>query len=122
MTTSKFIISVLFLSISFFSCKNTEVHENNSKSKISIKKPIAANAKIETASFTIDGMTCAIGCAKTIEKKLNETEGVQTAKVDFEKKSGIVSYDSDMQNKKSLVKIIEAVADGATYKVALAKL
>ncbi len=122
MTPTKFIIAVLFMTLSIYSCKKNENKTNAALSESTPKKPIAANAKIETANFAINGMTCAVGCAKTIEKKLNETEGVQTAKVDFEKKSGVVSYDSDIQNKESLVKIIEAVADGTTYKVALAKL
>jgi len=30
-------------------------------------------------------MTCAIGCAKTIETKLAKMDGVQKATVDFEK-------------------------------------
>jgi len=43
---------------------------------------------VETASFTISGMTCAIGCAKTIQDELSETDGVQKATVDFDKKAG----------------------------------
>jgi periplasmic mercuric ion binding protein len=108
----KFILVLLTIAISIFSCKT----ESNSDSSIA-KKPIAANAVIETASFEIDGMTCAIGCAKTIEKKLNETEGVKIATVDFDKKMGSVSYDVAIQSKEKLVKIIEAAADGTTYKV-----
>ena len=30
-------------------------------------------------------MTCAMGCAKTIEKKMAKMDGVKMAKVDFEK-------------------------------------
>lgn len=113
MNFKKSILTVLFLALSISSCKKNETHTNVTITK----KPIAANAKIETASFTIDGMTCAIGCAKTIEKKLNETEGVQTATVDFDKKLGTVLYDSALQNPDKLKAIVEAVADGTTYKV-----
>jgi periplasmic mercuric ion binding protein len=121
MNISKSIITVLFLVLSISSCKKNETEANSNVSATISKKPIAENAKIETASFTIDGMTCAIGCAKTIEKKLNQTEGVQTATVDFDKKIGSVSFDSAIQNKEKLTKIIEAAADGATYKVSSVK-
>lgn len=117
MAFSKNSLTLFLLMITLVSCKKNEPQKNLGATTTETKKPIAANAKIETASFTIDGMTCAIGCAKTIEKKLNETEGVQTATVDFDKKLGTVSYDSALQNPDKLKAIVEAVADGTTYKV-----
>ena len=51
-----------------------------------LKKEIVSEAdlaKMQTASFTIDGMTCAMGCAKTIENKLAAQEGVGQAVVGF---------------------------------------
>ena len=62
-------------------------------------------------------MTCAIGCAKTIEKELSDTDGVQKAAVDFDKKQATVSFDTSIQTPASLTKIVEATADGKTYKV-----
>lgn len=115
------IIVLLFSISTFVSCKKGESEKNLGATTIVSKKPITANAKIETASFTIDGMTCAIGCAKTIEQKLNETEGVQNATVSFEKKLGTISFDSTIQNPDKLKKIVESVADGTTYKVSKMK-
>ena len=66
-------------------------------------------------------MTCAIGCAKTIEKQLSETEGVQKASVDFDNKLAKVSFDASKLTPESLVKIVEATADGKTYKVSNVK-
>ena len=74
-------------------------------------------AKAETTSFKIDGMTCAMGCAKTIENKLAGMDGVQKASVDFEKKTATVEYDAAIQTPEKLVETVEAVADGKTYKV-----
>mgnify|MGYP001403900313 FL=1 len=54
------------------------------------------------AEFNIEGMTCAIGCAKTIEKKLAKMDGVKSAKVDFEKKLAQVEYDESIVNTSSL--------------------
>jgi mercuric ion binding protein len=77
-------------------------------------KETAAN--LETASFKIDGMTCPMGCAATIEKKLAGLEGVESAKVDFEKKTATVSFDAAKQTPEKLVETVEHIADGA-YKV-----
>lgn len=72
---------------------------------------------LQKASMTIDGMHCEFGCAKTIEKKLASLDGVQSAKVDFEKKSAEIEYDATMQTPQVLAQVIEGMADGNTYKV-----
>ncbi|AIJ37629.1 heavy-metal-associated domain-containing protein [Flavobacterium psychrophilum] len=66
-------------------------------------------------------MTCAIGCAKTIENKLVSLDGVQKATVDFDKKMAIIQYDATVQTPEKLVQTVEAVADGKTYKVSNVK-
>jgi copper chaperone CopZ len=101
----------------FVSCKK-ETTEVKVDQTTSAKKPIA-NA--ETTSFNIEGMTCAIGCAKTIETKLSGLEGVQKATVDFDKKTATVEYDPAVQSPEKLATFVEAVADGKTYKVSNVK-
>ena len=78
-------------------------------------------ASMQTASFTIDGMTCAVGCAKTIENKLANQEGVGQAVVDFESKIATVKFDAKKQSLESLTTTIEAVAGGDSYKVTESK-
>ena len=119
----KSLIVVLTTSLIFISCKETgNAPETDTNGGVAVTEKVAINPKnLQTASFTIDGMTCAIGCAKTIEKKLSETQGVQEATVDFDKKEATVSYDSALQNPESLQKIVEASADGKTYKVSNSK-
>lgn len=97
------------------SCKNENTEEKNAE--VIVENTIPADAKLETASLTIDGMTCEIGCAKTIEDKLAHTKGVKEAKVDFENKLATVTFDSNQQNLTSLTETIEAVAGGDSYKV-----
>ncbi|HEX8562767.1 MAG TPA: heavy-metal-associated domain-containing protein [Flavobacterium sp.] len=75
----------------------------------------------QTASFTIDGMTCEVGCAKTIQKELAGMEGVENAVIDFEKKTATVKYDASKQTPEKLVEVVEAAADGKTYKVSNVK-
>lgn len=96
-------------------CKQETAASPNGKDVASTTK--APAVKPETASLQIDGMTCAIGCAKTIEEKLVEMPGVQEAKVDFETKKAVVNFDADQLSGSELKAAIESCADGKTYKV-----
>jgi len=111
----------MLASLLFVSCKEkmNETVSTTAKTETTapkIKKEIAA-ANLQTASFTVEGMTCAIGCAKTIQEELSDLDGVQKATVDFDKKLATVSFDKTIQTPESLTKVVEATADGKTYKV-----
>ena len=73
-------------------------------------------SKIEKASFAISGMTCEIGCAKTIAAKLSKKEGVIDAKVIFTDSIANVEFDANKTTKKDIITFIEGIADGKTYK------
>ncbi len=96
----------------FTSCKQTESEAPETSEKVE-----TAAAKPQTASFTIEGMSCAVGCAKTIEKKLAKMEGVTKVEVDFEKKMATVNFDAAKLSPETLVEAVESAADGKTYKV-----
>lgn len=100
----------------FVSCKK-ETEASKAETATATKEI----ANVEKTSFTIDGMTCAVGCAKTIETKLAGLEGVQKATVDFDKKTATIEYDATVQTPEKLVETVEAVADGKTYKVSNVK-
>lgn len=110
---------VVFTSAAFLSCKNEKTESKEvipvETTTDTVSKTIAAE-NLETESFAIEGMTCQMGCANAIESKLAGLDGVQEAKVDFESKLAIVSFDKTKQNKASLIKTIDAVAGGETYK------
>lgn len=112
----KILKSILILTVSglvFFACKeNVKVDAPKEKSLTA-----AAIGKIETASFSISGMSCAVMCANKIEKELSAMDGVIKATVDFNKKLATVKYDSDKLSPEKLVEKVESVADGKTYKV-----
>jgi len=116
MTISKFIVAASITGLLCISCKQTASapSENN---MTATAKPAINPEKVEKASFTITGMTCSVGCAKTIEKELSETDGVQNVTVDFDNKQATVAFDSSIQTPESLTKIVEGAADGKTYKV-----
>ena len=105
-----FALSTLFLT----SCKD-KTAETTATSTDS--KTVAAVGKTETASFTVDGMSCAVMCASKIEKELAATEGVQKATVDFDKKLATIEYDAAITSPEKLIEKVEAVNGGETYKV-----
>lgn len=63
----------------------------------------------------IKGMTCAIGCAATIEKNLQKTTGVTFANVDFETKTAWVVYDAKHLNMEAISMVVKAT--GESYSV-----
>jgi len=71
---------------------------------------------MEKATFQVEGMTCAIGCAKLIEGKLAALDGVKLAHVDFDTKTATVEFDDSKQDAKSITTTVEKIANGI-YKV-----
>ena len=103
--------TVIAALIVVFGCKNGQNVSTETTQKIAVV------AKIETASFTISGMSCAVMCANKIEKELAALPGVQKAVVNFDKKLATVKYDSAQISPEKLVQTVEAVAGGDLYKV-----
>jgi len=122
MNTLKKVLVVALISVSVMACKNdvkpevkTIETEVNSEANTNEAKQLDPNATYAKAEFGIEGMTCAMGCAKTIEKKIAKMDGVKSAKVDFEKEIAMVEYDDA---KVTINSLEEAVAKaGDTYKV-----
>lgn len=81
--------------------KNTEVKTEN----------------LQETSFKISGMTCEIGCAKTIASKLSKKEGVVDAKVSFKDSIATVKFNATKTNKKELMAFVEGIGSGDMYKV-----
>jgi len=102
-----------------FSCKDAAGKPTvlNSADSNTALTTAAVIKKPETTSFKIDGMTCAIGCAKTIETKLAKMNGVQKASVDFDKKQATVEFDAAVLTPRQLIQAVESTGDGKTYKV-----
>jgi len=117
MNFTKSLLTFGLASTLLFSCKDTASKPIVGSDETNTKKEVAVAAKPETASFKIDGMTCAMGCAKTIESKLSKMNGVQKATVDFDKKQATVEFDAAVITPEKLTKTVEATGDGETYKV-----
>ena len=117
MNFTKSILTFIIASSTLIGCKDKTTTSTSDKQTATNSKHIVAAVKPQTASFKIEGMSCAIGCAKTIEKELAAMNGVQNAKVNFETKQATVNFDGDKLSSTDLVKKVEAAADGKTYKV-----
>ena len=121
MKITKSIAAIALASLLFISCKKTN-SEATTETTVAATETAAtikdiAPENLQTASFSIEGMTCAVGCAKTIQEELTDLEGVQTATVDFDKKLATVTFDKTVQNPESLTKVVQATGDGKTYTV-----
>lgn len=119
MSTLKNILALVLFALVFTTCKNdvkpeVKIVEIDTASETS-KKELDPNATYAKAEFTIDGMTCAIGCARTIESQIAKMDGVKSAKVDFDRRLAMVEYDEAMVNHKSLEATVTKTAD--IYKV-----
>lgn len=111
------IVACLLIMVAVTACKNNEQPE-----VITVETEVAQataqldpNASYAKAEFSIDGMTCAMGCAKTIEKKIAKMEGVKSAKVDFDRRLAMVEYDAAKVTTNSLEATVSKV--GEMYKV-----
>ena len=119
MKTFKNICFVAIIALVLTSCKNETQPEVKTVDIEVTKKDVSTNldpnATYTKVEFSIDGMTCEVGCAKTIEKKMAKMEGVKSAKVDFDKRLAMVEYDEAKVTPKSLEETVTKVAD--IYKV-----
>ena len=119
MRTLKHILTITVLIFTVSACNTnakpqvkTIAIESSNKDVSKTLDPNATYAKVE---FNIKGMTCAVGCAKTIEKKMAKMEGVKSAKVDFEKQLAMVEFDEAKVTPSSLKEVVINVSD--MYKV-----
>ncbi|RAJ14946.1 cation transporter [Olleya aquimaris] len=120
MKSIKHILVLALVTIVAFSCKNEAQPEVKTAPSGSDTSEVTTNtinpdATLAKAEFKIEGMTCAMGCAKTIEKKIAKMEGVKSATVDFERELAMVEYDEAIVTPTSLENTVTSVAD--TYKV-----
>ncbi len=113
----KYYLPLTLLVLLSFQCKNASKEADKAEEKTTdASMMMDENSNYAMAEFTIKGMTCAMGCAKTIETNLSKTNGVVFASVNFDNKTAQVKFDD------SVIKLadLEAVvtASGDMYKVA----
>lgn len=75
-----------------------------------------AGQTLQSVTLSVKNLTCAM-CKYTVEKALQQVEGVQSAVVDMEKSTAVVSYDT---SKTAVDELIQAVTN-AGYPAALSQ-
>jgi len=108
MKNLKFVVVLLLvtlLSVSF----DKKIENKEVKSQLTqVEDQTTEN--LQKISLEIEGMTCEIGCARTIQSKLSKKKGVKSAKVSFEDKKGIVEFDSSKITEIQVIAVINQIS------------
>ena len=72
-------------------------------------------------TLEVEGMVCATGCAKFIEKQVAKMDGVADCTVNFEDGIAKISYSSKVTGQEDILETITGINDGQ-YKVTVVKL
>ena len=108
-------ISILLCCIlSFVSCKQKGPEVKTIE--VTVPQEVVLNMEaLVKSELQITGMTCAIGCAASIEKKLKATPGIQSATVSFESELAQIVFDPNWIQDQELSTVVQSV--GPVYKV-----
>jgi periplasmic mercuric ion binding protein len=115
------ILLLLFLALSLTYCaqKSEETTTENTeivleeKPEASYSEEIIQSEENKTiANISIEGMSCAMGCAGLIQKKVAALEGVNEIIVDFEGQSATIDFDETKITHKEFVSLINTLAEG----------
>ncbi|RIA11019.1 Cu+-exporting ATPase [Flavobacteriaceae bacterium MAR_2010_72] len=118
MNAFKNILLVIVTFALMVACKNEakpELKTIETEETSMVANTLDQDAVYTKAEFGIEGMSCAIGCAKTIEKKLAKLDGVKSVKVDFNKELAMVEYDQAKVTRAALTATVTKA--GEVYKV-----
>ena len=111
MNTKSVFLSLILSCLLIWSCSDKTKKLNNED----VKSGVLQMAEIQTVSFAVSGMTCEIGCAKTIQSKLSKKEGITDAVVVFSDSIATVSFDSSIISTTDISSFISGIAGGDAY-------
>jgi mercuric ion binding protein len=105
-----FVFSLTLL-LAVFACTQHSKPEIKEVSTTAQMNGKVIDGELSETSFSISGMMCKMGCAKTIETNLSKMEGVQEASVDFETSLATVIYNSSIVQTDDLFKTVKNTGD-----------
>jgi Cu+-exporting ATPase len=113
MKALKYVLTLVAAVLVLAACKNETSPETQTVDfgAETSEKALNPDAEYIAAKFEIDGMMCAMGCAKVIEKNLALMDGVRTVEVDFESKTAKIEYDEAMVNPDLVVASVKKTGD-----------
>ena len=100
-------------------CEPTADSSKNESKKVKGKTEVLAENK-SSVKMEIEGMVCAMGCAKYIEDKVADLDGILTSKVNFEAGIATFEFDKTVLSAKGIQQFINEIHDGQ-YKATLIK-
>ena len=115
MNILKHISLFLLLSLSLLSCKEEKTTEKTNAADIKAGTEVQKPQHLKKVAIAIQGMTCEIGCAKTIESKLSKTFGITDSKVLFEQNLGEFVYDANQITEEEIAQKIAGIGNGEMY-------
>lgn len=110
MKTTPYLAVFAFAALSFTVACNSDTNQETKQEKVEINAE-----KVVAVDYKIEGMTCKMGCAKTIEKTIAGLNGVVASSVDFDAEKGHFEFDASIISEDEIITAIEEVAD--QYKV-----
>jgi len=111
-----FSLTVILASLFFVACSSADSTNKESKKE---EKKVAVLAENKSAvKMEIDGMVCAMGCAKYIEDKVADLDGILSSKVDFEAGFADFEFDRSAMTAEEIQTFISEIHDGQ-YKATL---
>ena len=113
MKIKRIIVAVLIAVFTLSAC--------NTETKKTPEITIAKTPKMQKVAIDISGMTCEIGCAKTIQSKLSKKAGIISAKVIFKDSLGLVEFDANTISAEDINTFINGIAGGGLYSVKSSK-
>ena len=112
-----FKLSFVWLSVSILSACGSPV--NSSSEETNITKELLAENKAEV-EMEVEGMVCAKGCAKFIEDKVLDLEGVVASNVNFEEGIAHFEFDKTSLTQEEIQEYINSIHEGQ-YKATIAQ-
>lgn len=105
----------------FIACE-TKTAEKETSSKTIKETPATHNS---TSKFSIEGMTCEIGCVRTVKSHLSKMNGVLAINMDFDTSRTInfstIEYDKNMVSEEEMQAEIESIANGIYHVTEIAQ-
>jgi len=100
----KFGFAALAVVFSIASCSETTAQSKEVSQEV---------VKSSEMSMSIEGMTCAMGCARAIEVELNNLAGVDAATVNFEDAKATLTYNTALTSETAIVDFVNNYRKGA---------
>ena len=112
------LVSILFLILNCKQNKEAEIISvETANSQIHNETSQTEGLNYVTATFTIKGMSCEMGCARAIENKLSKLDGMSKANVNFQDEVATVKFDANKINETLLVSTVTSVSQTLSFSV-----